>query len=264
VHPHRIATCFVLLILVSVGSEAKDPPPQVIVWPSSGPPVLRFALGKPKEIGSGGGTRGYSIDVTAENQWGKRIARADFSLYLLDKNKVRIGDGYISITDVAPGGIVKLNSNVQASGIPVSMELSPLTLPSELQSYLPLKKVSITVNSVPQGADVKLDGVQAGTTPKIIQVAPGKHILEFSKEGFKTGNYPLEITPEETSGGSVSYELGTSAHDTVELRDGSVISGDLESVSPTEVVVRIGGTLQRLSRSQVKRIALIERDAPSQ
>jgi hypothetical protein len=264
VYRHRIAACFAFLILVLLAAEAKDPPAQVIVWPSSGPPVLRFTLGKPKELGSGGGTRTYTIDITAENQWGKRIARADFSLYLYDKNKVRIGDGYISISDVAPGGSIKFNADAQASGIPVSMDLSPRTLPSELQSFLPLKTISVTVNSVPQGADVKIDGVEAGITPKIIQVAPGKHILEFAKEGFKTGDYPLEITAEDTSGGSVSYELGTSAHDTVELRDGSVLSGDVESVSPTEVVVRIGGTLQHLSRNQVKRIALIERDAPSQ
>ena len=39
----------------------------------------------------------------------------------------------------------------------------------------------------------------------------------------------------------MSYELGSSAHDTVELRDGSVINGDLESVSATELVIRIGG-----------------------
>jgi hypothetical protein len=264
VNRQRIATCCAILILALVASEAKDPPAQVIVWPSSGPPVLRFSLSKPKEIGSGGGTRTYTIDVTAENQWGKRIARADFALYLFDKNKVRIGDGFFSINDVEPGGSVKFNADAQASGIPVSMDISPRTLPSELQSYLPLKKISVTVNSVPQGADVKIDGNEAGTTPKIIQVAPGKHILEFAKEGFKTGNYPLEITAEDTSGGSVSYELGTSAHDTVELRDGSVLSGDVESVSPTEVVVRIGGTLQRLNRNQVKRIALIQRDAQSQ
>jgi hypothetical protein len=225
---------------------------------------LRFTLSKPKEIGSGGGTRTYSIDITAENQWGKRIARADFSLYLLDKNNVRIGDGYFSISDVAPGGSVKFNADAQASGIPVSMQLSPKTLPSELQSYLPPKTISVTVNSVPQGADVKVDGVEAGTTPKIVQVAPGKHILQFSKEGFNTGNYPLEITPDDTSGGSVSYELGTSLHDTVELRDGSVLNGDVEALSPTEVVVRIGGTLQHLNRNLVKRIALIQRDTPSQ
>jgi hypothetical protein len=144
------------------------------------------------------------------------------------------------------------------------MELAPITLPSELQSYLPPKTISLTVNSVPQGADVKVDGVEAGRTPKIVQVAPDKHILEFTKEGFSTGHYPLEITPQDVSGGSVSYELGTSAHDTVELRDGSILSGDVESMSTTEVVVRIGGSLQHLSRTQVKRIALIQRDTPSQ
>jgi hypothetical protein len=49
-------------------------------------------------------------------------------------------------------------------------------------------------------------------------------------------------------------------HDTVELRDGSVLNGDLESVSATEVVVRVGGSMQRLNRNQVKRILLVERD----
>jgi len=44
------------------------------------------------------------------------------------------------------------------------------------------------------------------------------------------------------SGGSVSYELGSAVHDTVELRDGSVLNGDVESISATEVVVRTGGT----------------------
>ena len=43
------------------------------------------------------------------------------------------------------------------------------------------------MNSVPQGALVKLDGTEAGTTPKIAEVSAGKHRLEFSKEGFKSG-----------------------------------------------------------------------------
>jgi hypothetical protein len=66
------------------------------------------------------------------------------------------------------------------------------------------------------------------------------------------------------SGGSVSYELGASAHDTIELRDGSVLSGDVESVSATEVLVTIGGNVQRFSRSQVKRIGLVPRETSSQ
>jgi hypothetical protein len=120
--------------------------------------------------------------------------------------------------------------------------------------------VSTTVNSVPQGALLRVDGKEVGTTPKIVEVSIGKHVLEFSKEGFNSGKFPLEITSRDASGGSVSYELGSAAHDTVELRDGSVLSGDLVSVSGMQVVVRIGGNAQTFDRNQIKRILLTERD----
>jgi hypothetical protein len=129
---------------------------------------------------------------------------------------------------------------------------------------LPAKTISITVNSVPQGASVKVDGVEAGTTPKSIQFSPGKHVLEFSKEGFNSGHFPLEVHPDDASGGSVSYELGTSAHDTIEMRDGTVLSGDVESVSAAEVIVRVGGSSQHFSRNVVKRVSLVERETPAQ
>lgn len=111
---------------------------------------------------------------------------------------------------------------------------------------------------------MKVDGVEAGTTPKSVQFRPGKHMLEFSKEGFNSGHFPLEVHPDDASGGSVSYELGTSAHDTIEMRDGSVLSGDVESVSATEVIIRIGGSSQHFSRNLVKRVSLVERDSPAQ
>ena len=254
----------VLWIILIGASLAKEPPAQVVVWPSTGQPVVRFSLGKFKEVGSSGKQHSYTVDVMAENLWGKRISKADFSLYLFDKNKIRIGEGWISISDVAPGQIVRFQMAAEASGTPVTIELAPRSLPQELQSYLPPKTISITVNSVPQGAALKVDGAAAGDTPKIVQVAPGKHMLEFSKDGFNTGHFPLEITADDASGGSVSYELGASAHDTVELRDGSVLSGDVESESATEVLVRIGGTVQHLTRNQVKRISLVPREISAQ
>ena len=177
---------------------------------------------------------------------------------------MRIGDGWISLTNMAPGETIKFQTNLSSAGTPASMALAPRTLPSELSSYLPPSTVSVTVNSVPQGANLKVDGKEAGTTPKVVQVGRGKHVLEFSKEGFNTGQFPLEIGAEDISGGSISFELGTAAHDTLELRDGSVITGDLESLSATDVVVRAGGMLQRLNRNQVKRIVLVEREVPAQ
>ena len=267
----RMAIRCVALVLVAAAS-AKEPPAQVVVWPASGPPVLRFSFEKFKDTGSAGKQHNYASDVTAENMWNKKIFNAEFAIYVYDKAKVRIGEGWISINDVSPGTLVKFQALIHANGTISSLELVPRSLPRELQALVPSepgppvppKVISITVNSVPQGAEVKLDGVPAGTTPKIVQVTPGKHVLTFSKEGFKTGTFPLETTPDDVSGGSVSYELGTAAHDTLELRDGSVLSGDVESMSATEVVVRIGGTEQRISRNQVKRIVLIQRELPSE
>ncbi len=261
--PQRIVIPCIGLLLLAAAS-AKEPPAQVILWPASGPPVVRFTFGKFKEISSSGKQHNYTTDVTAENVWNKKISSAEFSLYVYDKAKVRIGDGWISIRDVSPGGVVKFQTFINASGTIASLELVPKSLPTELQAFLPPKTISITVNSVPQGAELKIDGTPAGTTPKIVQVTPGKHVLAFSKEGFNSGTFPLETTPDDVSGGSVSYELGTSAHDTLELRDGTVLSGDVESMSATEVLVRIGGTVQRLSRNQVKRIVLIQREPPSE
>jgi PEGA domain-containing protein len=264
--------CRFALLLVTItlsmtlasGTHAKEAPLQVVEWPSTGKPVVRFSFGKFKEVASIGKQHAMTTDVTAENLWSKKISRADFVVYFYDKAKVRIGQGWLNVSDMNPAGVVKFQMTADISGVIATMEIIPQTLPAELQPALPPKTVSITVNSVPQGAEVKLDGTLVGTTPKIVQVLPGKHELLFSKEGFKNGTFPLEITTNDVSGGSVSYELGASAYDSVELRDGTVLSGDVESMSNTEVMIRVGGTIQSIDRNKVKRIALIQRDAPAQ
>jgi len=198
--------------------------------------------------------------MTAENLWNKKISHLGFNLYLYDKNKIRIGDGWITLDNVTPGQSIKFQTTVHALGTPVSVELAVNSVPADLQPLAPPKKVSVTVNSVPQGAVLTVDGAEAGTTPKLVQLAVGKHSLGFTKEGFNTGTFPLEIGPDDVSGGSVSYELGSAAHDTIELRDGSVLSGDLVSVGGMQVVIRIGGSTQAFDRNQVKRILLTERN----
>ncbi|MGC2694640.1 MAG: hypothetical protein WA738_02515 [Candidatus Angelobacter sp.] len=45
---------------------------------------------------------------------------------------------------------------------------------------------------VPQDADLKIDGNSAGTS-KAVRVSTGKHVLEFSKQGFNSRKFPLEI-----------------------------------------------------------------------
>jgi len=257
----RNKTLFVLslVLFVAAAAYAKDPPAQVIVWPETGTPVLRFTFGKFKEVGSLGSERSYVTETTAENLWNKAISDASFSLYLYDKNKTRIAEASVHVSNVAPGETIKFQTTIGSSGPPASLSLLARYVPKELGPVAPPRMVSITVNTVPQGAVAKLDGAEVGTTPKIVQVAVGKHLLEFTREGFNPGKFPFELSPDDASGGSVSFELGTSAHDSVELRDGSVLTGDLVSVSGMDVVIKVGGSNQSLNRNQVKRILFVQR-----
>jgi hypothetical protein len=246
-----LAVCLLGFFLTA--AEAKETPGQTIVWPENGQPILRFVFGKFKEGPAYGREHNYTCETTAENLWGKKID-AVFSL---------IGEGYVQVSNVGPGEMIKFQTTFHAAGVPVTLKLVPQTLPVELRAQAPPRNITITVNSIPQGAALKVDGEDSGTTPKIVRVPPGKHVLEFNKEGFNAGKFPLEITQDDASGGSVSYELGTLAHDTVELRDGSVLVCDVESMSATEIVVRVGGALERMDRNKVKRMLLVERDPPA-
>lgn len=250
----RITIYVLFLVGACLLVIAKDQPFQVVAWPESGQPTLRFSFSKFKDLGGGKGKeRTYITDVAAENLSDKVISGASFSLYVFDKSKARIGEGQISLTNVAAGETVKFQMTLAASGSPASVALAP-SAP---------RAISITVNSVPQGASLMLDGKSAGNTPKIIEVTVGKHLLEFNKMGFNPGKFPLEITTHDASGGSVSYELGSAAHDTIELRDGSVLEGDLVSVNGMQIEIRIGGNTQTFDRNQVKRISLTQRSPVS-
>src|SRR5580698_9129651 len=87
----RAAASILLLALVSLLAVAKDQPFQVVSWPDSGQPVLRFSFSKFKDVAGGTGReRTYVSDVEAFNLSDKTISGASFSLYVFDKGKARI------------------------------------------------------------------------------------------------------------------------------------------------------------------------------
>jgi len=243
------------LLLLATPAFAKDAPLQVIDWPAAGTPVLRFTFSKFKQLdGASNNLRGYVLNTMVENLSPRTIPAARFAVYLFDKNKVRVGEDFITLNNVGSGESVKVEFTVTASGPPASV-----TIKNEAQNP---RTVSLTVNSVPQGAVVKLDQTEVGTTPKVINVSVGKHILTFAKDGFTAGTYPLEISSQDVSGGSVSYELGASAFDSIELRDGRLLNGDLVSISGMDVEIRVGGVIQHVDRNKIKRVMFVERSAP--
>lgn len=260
---HKLLVVGLIGLCLAVAG-AKEPTEQIVVWPENGKPLLRFTFGKLKEGAAYGREHSYTCETTAQNLWEKKLAVATFTLYVFDKANVRIGEGFLQVNNMGPGETIKFQTTFHATGSPATIKLIAETVPTELQSQAPppSRTISITINTVPQGAIFKLDGSDSGTTPKIVRVSAGRHMLEFSKEGFNPGRFPLEIGSDDASGGSVSYELGTLAHDTVDLRDGTVLVCDVESMSSTEAVLRIGGALQRMDRNKIKRVLLVERDTP--
>jgi PEGA domain len=252
--PHRFL-CALAILLCAIPALAKDVPLAVIDWPMTGSPVVRFTFGKFKTLPGMGSLHGYVMETTAENLSARVIPSARFSVYLFDKAKVRVGEDAIVLSNVGPGETIRFQTTVMASGQPVSVSISEKTDAA--------KSVSLTVNSTPQGAQLKVDDTEAGVTPRLIHIGIGKHTLKFSKEGFKTGEFPLEIGRDDVSGGSISYELGTAAYDSIELRDGSLLNGDLVSISGMDIEIRVGGNLQHIDRNKVKRIMLVQRDAPT-
>ncbi len=254
----------VLLACLSlfVTLHAKDALPPVS-WPAD-KPVLQFSITKINHVGGYQGQQTYVLDLAIKNLSAKRIPQATFRFYLFDKQQVRIGEGYIDLANVSPRETVKMQVNGIAMGAPASFTINAQQLPAELAGAAPPKLIAVTVYSVPSGARLSVDGKEVGSTPIAAQLLAGSHTLTFTKEGYNPGTFPLVITADQLSGGSVSFELGSAAHDTIELRDGSVINGDLQYVDATQVVVTVGGNPQKFDRNQVKRMSLVERDAAKQ
>lgn len=249
-----LAIGFIVAVTATAVAKTAE---SVILWPPSNP-ALRFTIRKLERTSRYAGVDSYSAEIIVQNVWGKTIRNATFVAYLYDKDKVRVGDGYIQVTDLNPGQEAKITLTASTRGTPESLELRPQSVPPELGPSM--KLVSMKVFSVPSGASLKLDGQDVGTTPRNVDLSVGHHVFEFGKEGFANGRYEFDVDPNEASGGSITLELGGLSRDTIELRDGTIITGDLEQVTPTEVVVRIAGDDKRFDRNKVRRILLVERE----
>ncbi len=259
--PRPVGCFFAVLLLCIASAASKGPSSIVLEWPE-GKPLVRFTLGKFMKISSVGSQQNWTIEVAAENLWTKPMS-ANFSLYAFDANKARVGDGMINLNSVGPHQTVKFALYMQTIGVPTSITIQPTYLPAELRPLAPPKLVSTTIYSVPAGANLKVDGKAVGTTPIAIKVSEGKHDLEFSMPGYHTGHFPLMIATDQLNGGTVTFELGGVSYDAVELRDGTVINGDVQYVNATQVAVTVGGELHAYDRNLVKRILLVQREAPA-
>jgi hypothetical protein len=246
----KIWFLLLLLLWVATGAFGAD---TVLTWPSDGSPVvLRFTVGKLRQVSSISSQSDLLGEALAESLGTKAIPTASFYLYLLDKNGKRVGEGYLEVTNLAPGQQAKIPVSVHTLGAFAKMELQPQHLPTDEPM-----KIKMSITSVPSGASLKLDSQEAGVTPQLLSVAPGKHVVEFSKEGYATESTPLEVV-ENAPPGTLNLELNPLKLDTVVLRDGTVLTGTLISVTGTAVAISAKGKTTRLERSRVARVVFGE------
>ena len=215
-----------ILLALTIYAWPKTEPSLTLTWPDSSSPTLRLVFGRFTEQGPKyDGERSFVSDVVVQNVSQKPIPRASLSVRFFDKAKVRVGDGVLNINDLSPNESTKIAFQFFTTGLPVTLSLAAHNDTQGVPTSL--KTVPLKIISVPPGAKLKVDGQDAGTTPKVMDLLVGTHILEFSKEGYAMGSTPVDIAPDESPGGAVTFELGGLSRDTVQLRDGTSILGDV-------------------------------------
>jgi|SRR5580704_263784 hypothetical protein len=244
-----------VLLLVAWPALAKDNS-VVLFWPSQDKPALKLTFSKFQLIATIAGQSTFATDVTVENLTDKAVPRIYFDVYVKDKASVRVGEGVLTVNNVGPSQQVRTQFQFVCVGTPAGLELSAR---KDMLAQPGPKTVPLKVLSNPSGASLKVDGQDVGVTPVMVRLTVGTHALVLTKEGYAPGNAPVEIMPDELPGGSITIDLGGLSRDTLELRDGTVVLGDLISMTLNAVVVRIDGNDKTYDRNQVKKIILVER-----
>jgi len=246
---------FVLLAISSTILFAAD---SALDWPAE-KPVLHFEIGRFNKAGSFGNRNVFNIDVVTKNVSAARISYATFHLYLLDARKTRIAEHWITLTNLQPGATVKSVITSQVVGMPVEFSVAADRLPQELAYLNGPQTVSVTIETIPSGANLMVDGTAAGKSPVTMSVAVGSHVIALSKDGYPGDSATITVAANQAAGKTYSFELSGALHDTVELRDGTIISGEVVAMNESEVVVQTSDGQQRYVRALVKRVSFVEK-----
>jgi len=218
-----------------------------VSWPSADKPTLKLTFSQFDQKGIVDGQGIFVSNVTAQNVTDSGMPRSVFTVYISDKNGVRIGTARLRLLDIPPFRTQNAQLQFSAAGTPANITL------------LAGRTIPLRVVSIPPGANFKVDGEDAGVTPKLVDFTVGSHTLDFSKEGYAPGSTPLDVGADQLPGGSISFELGGMSEDTVELRDGTILLGEVLSMSLTDVTMSVDGKEQKYERNQIKKIILVER-----
>lgn len=131
--------------------------------------------------------------VLLDHEGGKGFIRRDNKVAVFDKD----GDSIVSHSTASLGNAVKdaceaiikdWSGSSAKSHSPVANPAPVLTSAAATISF-----GKISVSSTPPNADVEIDGAFVGTTPSMIEVAPGDHEIAIKKSGYQTWQRKMKI-----------------------------------------------------------------------
>jgi hypothetical protein len=251
----RVCLLGFLLTLTSL-SLAKDEPGIVMLWPSQDNASLKLTFGRFRSVAAYEGKLTLVSDVVIENLSSKVMPQASFSVFLLDKDRVRIGNGLLVVNDLNPGESAKVLFQCDSVGAPVTLSIGAKNNGGVPTS---LKTIPLQIISTPPGASLKVDGKDVGITPTTVNLTVGNHNLDLQKDGYGPTATPVDVAADDLPNGSIKITLAGLASDVVNLRDGSSLTGDVMSMDLDSIVIRVDGKDQKLDRNQVNKIFLVER-----
>lgn len=252
----RVCLLSLLVLLASAQLLAKDEPGMVLLWPSQDNASLKLTFGQFRTEAAYAGKLTLVSNVVIENLSSQPMPHASFSVFLLDKERVRIGSGFLVVSDLNPGESVKVLFQCDSVGTPATLSIGAKNTGGVPTSF---KTIPLQIISIPPGASLKADGKDAGFTPTTLNLTVGTHNLELQKDGYALTTTPVDIAADDAPNGSVKITLGGLANDVVQLRDGSSLNGDVMSMDLDSIVIRVDGKDQKLDRNQVGKMFLVER-----
>ncbi|MFZ0396009.1 MAG: PEGA domain-containing protein [Terracidiphilus sp.] len=144
-----------------------------------------------------------SVYVTSERlrwRWSKaaHVAVNGTIRYYVDGRKLHVLDEDSKEHTIE---ILKEIRETPSAQVPAGAEQANQSSAGTQASVVAAPSAAVTIDSVPPGADIEVDGGFVGNTPSTITVAPGAHEITVKKTGFADWTRKMNVT-----GGSVHLD----------------------------------------------------------
>jgi hypothetical protein len=170
---------------------------------------------------------------------------------MLDKEKVRIGNGVLVFDDLAPGESTKVQFQCSTVGVPVTLALAAHRDAEGIPSAN--KVVPLKIISVPAGAKLTVDEKDEGITPTLANLTVGTHKVDLNKDGFAPATTPVDIKADEMPGGSITIIKDAVPNDAQDFTFDIAEPPPDAALDPHRNEVRVDGR-HEVRRNQVKKI----------